>query len=111
MDNYNIDEKLKEIEDILPGGNSIENIEKSEKEFLNEFLNYNEDVKNLKLSFKNITAEYQASGVNTKVIIRAAKQIARNNKKNKQELTDEERIFNNLYNDKDLMLKICSILN
>ena len=74
-------------------------------------LSYEEELKDLKRRFKLNTLEYQSKGVQTRLVIKAVKQAAKDAKKEGYIIKDENRIQERINNDSDLLGRICTIIN
>lgn len=83
----------------------------AENEFINLLLSFEEEQKEIKQRFKLNSLEYQAKGVNTRIVTKTVKQIARDAKKDNSLIKDENRITSRLYGDKNMISKICAVLN
>ena len=83
----------------------------AENEFINLLLSFEEEQKEIKQRFKLNSLEYQAKGVNTRIVAKTVKQIARDAKKDNSLIKDENRITSRLYGDKNMISKICAVLN
>lgn len=88
-----------------------EDIEKAENEYIDAFLDYEAEIKELKQKFKNIMTDFSARGVNVRVINKTIKQIANESKKLTKVIKEETRIAERLCNDKKIVAKICAVLN
>lgn len=83
----------------------------AENEFINLLLSFEEEQKEIKQRFKLNSLEFQAKGVNTRIVTKTVKQIARDAKKDNSLIKDENRITSRLYGDKNMISKICAVLN
>lgn len=90
---------------------SENNVYKLETEYIDIILSYEEELKDLKRRFKLNTLEYQAKGVQTRLVIKAVKQAAKDAKKEGYIIKDENRIQERINNDSNLLGRICSIIN
>lgn len=90
---------------------SENNVYKLETEYIDIILSYEEELKDLKRRFKLNTLEYQAKGVQTKLVIKAVKQAAKDAKKEGYIIKDENRIQERINNDSNLLGRICSVIN
>ena len=99
---------IKRVPDI---DNSDNIIYKLETEYIDVILSYEEELKDLKRRFKLNTLEYQSKGVQTRLVIKAVKQAAKDAKKEGYIIKDENRIQERINNDSDLLGRICTIIN
>ena len=99
---------IKRVPDIDNSENSIYRLE---TEFIDVILSYEEELKDLKRRFKLNTLEYQSKGVQTRLVIKAVKQAAKDAKKEGYVIKDENRIQERINNDSDLLGRICTIIN
>lgn len=99
---------VKRVPDIDNSENSIHRLE---TEYIDVILSYEEELKDLKRRFKLNTLEYQAKGVQTRLVIKAVKQAAKDAKKEGYVIKDENRIQERINNDSDLLGRICAIIN
>ena len=99
---------IKRVPDI---DNSDNIIYKLETEYIDIILSYEEELKDLKRRFKLNTLEYQSKGVQTRLVIKAVKQAAKDAKKEGYIIKDENRIQERINNDSDLLGRICTIIN
>ncbi|HEG0266689.1 TPA: hypothetical protein SB288_001646 [Campylobacter coli] len=90
---------------------SENNVYKLETEYIDIILSYEEELKDLKRRFKLNTLEYQAKGVQTRLVIKAVKQAAKDAKKEGYIIKDENRIQERINNDSNLLGRICSVIN
>lgn len=90
---------------------SENNVYKLETEYIDIILSYEEELKDLKRRFKLNTLEYQARGVQTRLVIKAVKQAAKDAKKEGYVIKDENRIQERINNDSNLLGRICSVIN
>lgn len=90
---------------------SENNVYKLETEYIDIILSYEEELKDLKRRFKLNTLEYQAKGVQTRLVIKAVKQAAKDAKKEGYTIKDENRIQERINNDSNLLGRICSVIN
>lgn len=90
---------------------SENNVYKLETEYIDIILSYEEELKDLKRRFKLNTLEYQAKGVQTRLVIKAVKQAAKDAKKEGYVIKDENRIQERINNDSNLLGRICSVIN
>lgn len=90
---------------------SENNVYKLETEYIDIILSYEEELKDLKRRFKLNTLEYQAKGVQTRLVIKVVKQAAKDAKKEGYIIKDENRIQERINNDSNLLGRICSIIN
>ncbi|HEF9977796.1 TPA: hypothetical protein SB263_001931 [Campylobacter coli] len=90
---------------------SENNVYKLETEYINIILSYEEELKDLKRRFKLNTLEYQSKGVQTRLVIKAVKQAAKDAKKEGYIIKDENRIQERINNDSNLLGRICTIIN
>lgn len=99
---------IKRVPDIDNSENSIYRLE---TEYIDVILSYEEELKDLKRRFKLNTLEYQSKGVQTRLVIKAVKQAAKDAKKEGYIIKDENRIQERINNDSDLLGRICTIIN
>ena len=99
---------IKRVPDIDNSENSIFRLE---TEYIDVILSYEEELKDLKRRFKLNTLEYQSKGVQTRLVIKAVKQAAKEAKKEGYVIKDENRIQERINNDSDLLGRICTIIN
>lgn len=99
---------IKRVPDIDSSENSVYRFE---TEYIDVILSYEEELKDLKRRFKLNTLEYQAKGVQTRLVIKAVKQAAKDAKKEGYVIKDENRIQERINNDSDLLGRICTIIN
>lgn len=99
---------IKRVPDV---DDSENNVYKLETEYIDIILSYEEELKDLKRRFKLNTLEYQAKGVQTRLVIKAVKQAAKDAKKEGYIIKDENRIQERINNDSNLLGRICSIIN
>lgn len=99
---------IKRVPDIDNSENSIYRLE---TEYIDVILSYEEELKDLKRRFKLNTLEYQSKGVQTRLVIKAVKQAAKDAKKEGYVIKDENRIQERINNDSDLLGRICTIIN
>lgn len=90
---------------------SENNVYRLETEYIDIILSYEEELKDLKRRFKLNTLEYQAKGVQTRLVIKAVKQAAKDAKKEGYIIKDENRIQERINNDSNLLGRICTIIN
>lgn len=90
---------------------SENNVYKLETEYIDIILSYEEELKDLKRRFKLNTLEYQSKGVQTRLVIKAVKQAAKDAKKEGYVIKDENRIQERINNDSNLLGRICSVIN
>lgn len=94
----------------IPGSRDETEMNNAEDEFINDYLSFELEMKEMKENFKKLSQEYQLRSVNTRVVTKIVKQIARENKKNHVEISEETRISNRLFKDKNLISKIVGAL-
>ena len=90
---------------------SMDEIEQSEVEFVQEYLAYEEEIKDAKERFKQTKREFQLRGVNVRLCMKACKTISKERKKDVAQERELERIQGHIQNNISLYSSIIRVLN
>jgi hypothetical protein len=105
-----MNEDLTGIDPLL--GPEIESeILKAEIEFVTAITDYEAEIRELKEKFKETTQEFAVKGVETKLVQKAVKQIAKDHKLTPQQSQIRQKIYENISRNPDAVARILAVFN